>query len=125
MLDRKQIGSLGEDAVCTYIMRHGCEIVERNYHTRNGEIDIISRKGGTLAFIEVKTRKNADFGTPAEFVGARKQERIIKTALEYIADLTEDLNLRFDVAEVYYELSRGEFFVKGINYIANAFEASL
>lgn len=123
MIDRRAIGRLGEDTVCAYIERRGYEILERNYHTRDGEIDIIARGGETVAFIEVKTRKNADYGTPAEFVEARKQERIIKTVLSYIADLSEDLNLRFDVAEVYYELSRGEFFVKRVNYIANAFGA--
>lgn len=117
---KTSVGAAGEEAVCSYISRMGYRILERNYRIPGGEIDIIALDKDTYVFIEVKTRKNADFGQACEYVTKRKQGHIINTALAYTK--TDDVNMRFDVAEVYYEIYCGEFLVKEINYIENAFE---
>jgi len=52
----KDIGDWGEEQACLFLARQGFKVVERNFHTTTGEIDIVARKGGDLFFIEVKTR---------------------------------------------------------------------
>lgn len=107
-------GKIGEDAVCRYIEDKGCKILARNFHSRWGEVDIISQDGETTVFIEVKTRKSDSFGTPAEFVTAGKRKKIIKTAMVYLEN--RECDMRFDVAEVYIKNN-----IYKINYIENAF----
>lgn len=57
----KNLGDWGEEKACAFLQRHGFQIVERNYHTTMGEIDIIAAKGDDYYFIEVKTRTGSDF----------------------------------------------------------------
>ena len=94
-------------------------IIKRNYYCRAGEIDIIARDGEYTVFVEVKTRKSVKYGTAAEFVDYRKQERIIKTALYYAA--SDDIAMRFDIVEVYYHTNGENMQVDRINHIENAF----
>lgn len=115
----KEIGDFGERAVCRYLKKRGMKIVERNFRTRAGELDIIARDGDVTVFIEVKTRKTRDFGNPGEFVGAVKRDKIIATALYYLGG--DDEEMRFDVAEVLYRTRFGMPYVSEINYIENAF----
>ena len=110
-------GKIGEDAVTEYLENNGYKILERNFHSRWGEIDIIAQKDGLIAFVEVKTRKNVNYGTPAEFVTSQKMKKIIKTAVIYLENT--DCEMRFDVAEVYFNNGKCE-----INYIENAFGGS-
>lgn len=117
----KEIGDFGEDAVCRYLEKCGTEITERNFHIRGGEIDIIARDGKTTVFVEVKTRKSSEYGNPGEFVDYRKRQTLIKTALTYLG--RDDVDMRFDVAEVLYDIRFGKMHVKAINYIKNAFGA--
>ncbi len=117
----KEIGDFGEDAACRYLQKCGMKIAERNFRIRGGEIDIIARDGGTTVFVEVKTRKSSEYGNPSEFVNYRKRQKLIKTALFYLG--RDDVQMRFDVAEVLYELRFGKMYVKTINYIKNAFGA--
>ena len=56
MTDKKEIGNFGEDFTAKFLKKSGYKILERNYHSRYGEIDIIASKGAVLAFVEVKTR---------------------------------------------------------------------
>ncbi|MGA8577595.1 MAG: YraN family protein, partial [Bryobacteraceae bacterium] len=70
-------GRIGEDMAYRYLRRHGCTVVARNYMARSGagEIDLVAWDGGVLAFVEVKTRSSADFGTPDAAVDEEKQRR--------------------------------------------------
>lgn len=103
----KIIGNRGEDAACRYLKKNGYRILERNYKKVQGkivgEIDIIARKGETLSFVEVKTRKSEEFGLPCEAVTKSKQQKIIKTAYAYIEEKNVDANYSFDVVEVLYD----------------------
>ena len=99
--DKKLLGAFGEDAACEYLRRRGYRLLGRNYACRQGEVDIIARKGRYIVFVEVKLRKNADFGAAAEFVTTAKQQRVIFAARRWLAANPTDLQPRFDVIEVY------------------------
>ena len=99
--DKKLLGAFGEDAACRYLKRQGYKIEGRNYACRLGEVDIIARDRKYIVFVEVKLRKNADFGTAAEFVTPAKQRRVILTAQMWLRLNPTNLQPRFDVIEVY------------------------
>ena len=80
----RERGREKETLAVSFLQQQGAEILERNFRSPWGEIDIIARDKGVLAFIEVKYRKSADFGFPLEAVGPRKRERIRKTSLAYL-----------------------------------------
>ena len=77
------IGFLGEETAVKILKKQGYIIIERNYRTKTGEIDIIARDGEYTCFVEVRMRKNNNFGTPADTIDERKRRRIIKTAMCY------------------------------------------
>ena len=114
----QNIGKLGEDAACRYLKKNKYKILERNYRQKFGEIDIIVTRKDTVTFVEVKTRKDDNFGLPCEYVTYSKKKRIIKTAYEYILENSLDTNYSFDVIEVYHQDGK----VTQIRHIKNAFE---
>lgn len=118
-MNTKKIGDFGEEEACRFLESRGITVLKRNYRERGGEIDIIAKDGQAIVFAEVKTRISKEYGTPAEFVDHKKQEKIIKTALSYLG--TDDVNMRFDVIEVMYNIKNGVFSVTEINYIKDAF----
>lgn len=92
----KQIGDAGESLATQRLQGVGYLIVDRNFRTRFGEIDIIAKDGNDLVFIEVKTKSNDYFGTAAEMITKRKLEKIIKTAETYILANKIDSTWRID-----------------------------
>ena len=103
MIERstKEQGRSGEDLAQDYLRKQGYKIIERNYHCRYGEIDLIARDGETLVFVEVKSRRSTAFGTPEEAVGAAKQKKISIVALWYLAERNiHDTAARFDVVSI-------------------------
>lgn len=98
---KKVLGKKGEKLVAQYLKKRGCKILKTNYRTPFGEADLIVQDKDEIAFVEVKTRTSAAYGTPAEAVGADKQKRYYKIAQCYALTLKEEPNARFDVAEVY------------------------
>ena len=112
--DRRGTGRLGEEAAARYLAQHGVRILARNFHDRDGEIDLIGEEAGTLVFFEVKTRTNPQCGDPAEAVTPAKQQSICRTALYYLHRTGRDLQrpMRFDVVCVTEE---------GIRWIRDAF----
>ncbi|EGO63128.1 YraN family protein [Acetonema longum] len=116
-MNHLDLGKAGEQAVSLFLTRKGYAIMERNFRTRWGEIDLIARDKEDLVFVEVKTRRGAAFGTGAEAVIWHKQQKIIKTAQIYLSQKRLDAaNLRFDVVEVNVKNNSLEF-----NHIVNAF----
>ncbi len=97
----KLLGRTGEDRAARFLVSQGYRILERNYRTRSGEIDLIALHQGTVAFIEVKTRSNDAFGAPELAVNQRKQQRMIKAALGYIQfKKLHQVPCRFDVVAI-------------------------
>ncbi|MDL2253952.1 YraN family protein [Ruminococcaceae bacterium OttesenSCG-928-I18] len=111
-------GALGEEAALQWYLAEGYTLLARNYHARQGEIDLIVQNAETLVFVEVKTRGQNRLGTPAEWVDARKQEKIRGAALHYLErHHLGDPPLRFDVVEVLVDKAGS----LTINCIPNAF----
>ncbi len=98
---RRIVGDAGEAAVAAWYEAQGYAILDRNWRVREGELDIVARRDATVVFCEVKTRRSDAYGAPAEAVTARKQVRIRRLALAWLA--AHDVrapSLRFDVAAV-------------------------
>ncbi len=98
---RLKLGGEGEDAAARFLRKLGAKILERNFRSPVGEIDIIARHKNELLFVEVKTRRSEQFGLPAEAVGPRKQRQIVRTAQWYLQQGNgRNLQPRFDVVSV-------------------------
>lgn len=117
MNGKKLRGRAGEAAAADWLRKKGCRILGLNYACRFGEIDIIARDGGFVAFCEVKLRKNANFAEAREYVTAAKQARLRTTAALWLAENETGLQPRFDVLEVY---DGADGFT--VRHIENAFE---
>lgn len=114
-------GKNGEDRVAAFLRKQGLTIAKRNYQCRFGEIDIIAESQEYIIFVEVKTRKENSFVSPAQSVDARKQQRIIITAEDYISKTRCEKQPRFDVAEVTVHKNTDGTERYSLNYIENAF----
>ena len=98
---RKNVGDIGENFAADLLTNSGYQIIERNYRTKAGEIDIIATKNGVLHFIEVKTRTADEFGYPADAVNENKQHKIRRAADCYLAGRRGIWNnVSLDVMEV-------------------------
>lgn len=117
------LGNKGEDYAVKLLKKEHYKIIERNFTVRGGEIDIIASDSGTLVFVEVKMRKNSDYGTPGEFVTFGKQKKLIYAANCYLEKHSLfSLPCRFDVVEITGEVSeKGKIKVREANIIKNAF----
>ncbi|MEL7206889.1 MAG: YraN family protein [Actinomycetota bacterium] len=98
---RRRLGAAGEAAIARRYEQAGYEVLERNWRCREGEIDLILRRGRVLVFCEVKTRSSAAFGTPADAVTPAKQAQVRRVARRYL-DRTRLRfgQIRFDVGSV-------------------------
>lgn len=110
-------GAQAEQQAAQYLRQHGLNLVAQNYRSRFGEIDLIMRDGAVLVFVEVRLRRNADFGGAAASIDTRKQQRIIRTAQQYLSTLANMPPCRFDV--VLIDDAQG----KQMQWIKNAFDA--
>jgi putative endonuclease len=115
---RRGVGQRGEDLAQELLRKKGYEILERNFKSPLGEIDIIAREGKTLAFVEVKTRLSADFGTAKWAVGPKKQRKLSMVALDYLKRRSfPDQAARFDVVAI--DLNQGQ---EKVELFRNAFD---
>jgi len=110
-------GAQAELWAAQHLQQQGLKPVAKNYRGRFGEIDLIMQDGASLVFIEVRLRRNADFGGAAASIDARKQQRIIRTAQQYLAGLAHIPPCRFDV--VLMDDVQGH----NVQWIKNAFDA--
>lgn len=116
----KEIGQFGEDVAAKFLKKKGYKVTARNYSCQFGEIDIIACQGDTLIFVEVKTRRSALYGTPAEAVTYNKRQHIVNTAKYYLMQTEYDGNFRFDVVEIYLSaVGKAENIVHIENAITN------
>ncbi len=116
-LFKKLLGKEGEDLAARFLARQGYKILERNYRTPSGEIDLIALHQGEVVFVEVKTRTSDAYGAPELAVNPRKQQRMIKAALGYMKyKKLHQVPCRFDVVAI--TAADGQ----GVELIQNAFE---
>jgi putative endonuclease len=115
---RSRIGQKGEDLAFELLKKKGYKVLERNFKSFLGEIDIVAREGKTLAFVEVKTRLTSDFGTAKWAVGPKKQRKLSMVALDYLKRHSLlDQAARFDVVAI--DLGQGQ---EKIELFRNAFD---
>jgi len=119
MLNRPQkFGEKGESIAECHLKKKGYKILERNYRTKLGEIDIIAKDKKTIVFVEVKTRKSWQFGNPKGAVTPAKQRKISMVALQYLKTMNRhNTKARFDVVAVTATRDTPQ-----IEIIKNAFE---
>lgn len=100
---RNELGRKGEVLARKYLLNRGYTILDSNYRSQNGEIDIICMDGETVVFVEVKSRTSEIFGAPAESVNWQKQKRLHRLAQEYlITRKLESRPVRFDVLSLIF-----------------------
>ena len=116
-MDRRALGTNGEDVAARYLEGLGYRIVERNFRCKLGEIDVVAQAGRTVVFCEVKTRRSARWGEPSEAVNLRKQARIRRLGAVWLAErAVRAHDVRFDVVSVTW--NAGE---PNVDHIVGAF----
>ena len=112
-------GKSGENLAVKYLETHGYRVLDRNYTTQIGEVDIFVTDEKTLIEVEVKSRLSLEYGTPAEAVGHEKIKKISQVTAQYIKQFRLfGVPVRFDVVEVYLK-------DRTVNHIVNAFDCFL
>jgi len=118
--ERQILGESGEGAAFEFLKKEGYRILERNYTTPLGEIDIIAQDRDCLVFVEVKSLSDTSYILPQEMLNKRKQEQIIRVALSYLkAKGLKDADCRFDCVAVVFSPGREP----EIELIKDAFQA--
>lgn len=113
-------GKHAEDLACQYLNQQGLHLLERNFNTRFGEIDLVMRDKDTTVFVEVRYRKRGDIVDPLSSIDSRKQQKLIRTAQHYL-QRRNDFAIapaRFDVIAITEQGAQPI-----IQWIKNAFEA--
>ena len=117
-MHNKLLGDKGEMLAEKFLEKNKYKILEKNFKTKFGEIDLIAKYKENIIFVEVKTRTSTDYGLPCEAVNYKKQSVIGKVAALYLANnKMSSQNCRFDVIEVLVSQNKSN-----INHIVNAFQ---
>jgi putative endonuclease len=102
-LPPSRLGQLGERRAAWFYRLRGYEIVDRNLRLRSGEIDLLVRRGKTVAVVEVKTRQTLTAGEGHDAVDGAKRTRLVKLADEYLArHASEEIELRYDILSIFW-----------------------
>ncbi|MDO6674345.1 YraN family protein [Tenacibaculum sp. 1_MG-2023] len=112
MAEHNELGKKGEQLAIDYLVKKGYTIVEKNYRFQKAEVDIIAKKEGTLAVVEVKTRSTAYFGNPQDFVNPKKIKLLVTAIDNYVTKNDLDVEIRFDVIAVIKQ--QNEFVIEHI-----------
>jgi putative endonuclease len=117
-LNRRAIGSSGEDIACDYLVGQGYKILEKNWRLKIGEIDVIALDpAGVTAFVEIKCAQTSRYGTPESHVNRAKQRQIYRMAQAYLQkNKIYKIKCRFDVIGITYKNGRPD-----IRHLKNAF----
>jgi putative endonuclease len=105
---RRALGAFGERVACTHLEQRGFAVLDRNFRTRHGELDVVAAGNGYLVFCEVKTRvgrRSGDVFAPLAAVGPRKRRRLRRMAREWLGEHADERRsrppqLRFDAIGV-------------------------
>ena len=109
------MGRRGEAVACRFLERAGWTLLERNYRAGRKEVDLVMRRGQTVAFVEVKARKGVGFGHPLEAITAKKQREVGRVARAWVEARggLHGLLVRFDAVAVTYDAD-GRAFVEHV-----------
>ena len=97
---RKKLGAWGESVAAHHLEAKGYSIVARNWRCTHGEVDLIAQAGEELVFVEVKTRRGREMGSPEEALTPAKQKKLMKLAQIYVAEQELDVDWRIDLIAV-------------------------
>ncbi|MCK4950494.1 MAG: YraN family protein [Gammaproteobacteria bacterium] len=112
-------GQQAEQLACEYLEKEGLHLVQKNYRCPMGEIDLIMKDNGMLVFVEVRYRKNTKYGSGAETVTGRKQQKLLSTAMHYLQRHAKSTQTcRFDVVSMTNETNTDK-----IQWLQDAFQA--
>jgi putative endonuclease len=101
MTTKQEVGRSGEDLAAAWYEANGYRVLDRNWRTRHGEIDIVAGRGDVVVFCEVKTRTTTRFGRGFDAVGRAKQQRIRRLAVNWLQQSPQRFGqIRFDVVDV-------------------------
>lgn len=115
------LGMLGEEIAREHLSQQGLRIIEKNYTSKLGEIDIVALDGRSIVFVEVKTRKSKRHGHPLESITPKKQKQIIKAAKCYIKEKRlSNCSCRFDAVGIFFNKHTNE---PEVTYVRGAFDA--
>jgi putative endonuclease len=112
---KQQTGAASEQRAYEYLLTQGLTLIERNYRSRFGEIDLIMKHKNAIVFIEVRTRNNTAFGTAIESINRQKQRKICQTAWHFLQKhRLGAADCRFDVIAIQQNI---------LSWVPNAFSA--
>ncbi|MEO1888696.1 MAG: YraN family protein [Cycloclasticus sp.] len=111
------LGQQGEDLALAFLQKNGLTLIQRNYRSRYGEIDLVMQDKQHVVFVEVRFRSSNSFGGALLSVDRRKQSKLIKCAQQYMANESSRLGFRFDVIAISPTVSQHD-----IQWITNAFD---
>ena len=114
------MGEWGEGVASRFLQDQGYRITDTNFRCRWGEVDIVARDGDELVFVEVRTRRDTEYGTPEESITTAKAQRLVATAQEYMQRHgEEDLDWRIDLVSI--RLGHG-WQLRDISHLTNVVE---
>jgi len=118
--EKVRLGRIGEEIALDFLRKNGYRIIERNFRSLPGEIDLIAEEGKVKVFVEVKTRNSLAHGLPGDAITSRKKRHMVKAALSYIKKRGWTAQTyRFDIVGI---IMNGKGKVRNIEIIRNAFQ---
>lgn len=117
---KKRLGAYGENLAGEFLIRRGYQIIDKNFRTNFGEIDLIASRSDELLFVEVKTRTASNFGYPELAVDWRKIKHLIKAAKIYLNLKNYDNFWRLDIISVEIDKQNKTAKFRWINDVGNA-----
>ena len=106
---RTRLGVWGEELAVGFLAENGYKIIATNYRCAYGEVDIVAMDGEELVFVEVRTRRPGNFGTPEESVSSHKLRRLLATCQDYLEKSgQEDIQWRVDLISVHLGKARSK-----------------
>lgn len=116
---KKDMGDFGEYVAADFLEAKGYRVLEKNYRTQGGELDLIIEDKKSLIFVEVKTRRSTRYGTPAEAVNWKKQQHMLTATRAYLRQNPTRKEIRFDIVEIFATMVEDTPRLESVNHIEN------
>jgi putative endonuclease len=100
MATHNELGKKGEELAVEFLQKKGYNILDKNWRFKKAEVDIIAKKDGILAVVEVKTRSSNYFGNPQDFVNEKKIQLLVEAINEYVNSKDLEVEVRFDIVAI-------------------------